>query len=339
MWCLVLTSSFAFFLYIYICRRQYPPKGASPSHDKYGHLYVTNVCSFTTQVCLPADCSSANPFHATGGCKPWTPSAYFGVAVQYWGNQQQCTPGDARALPAAQRCTNALTNETQCCTAACEVLGVADDFDPATAPQWGLIDANDPSAGVNVTFRGVNAAPDDPNSGHCARDTRTGMTTDRYTHMLFTCDENADEPYLYLVEENPESHCHYNFWFNTTLACLDRPDLPVTPDLPSNKLSGGSVFLIIFFVGFVGLYGVGGAVYHHRGHGEVGHPHARQWGALAGLAREGVAYAANGFSHPRTSAGSEYTSGHVGAMARTSYTNAPDPVKHEDNGGTELSNL
>ena len=329
MWCLVLTSSFAFFLYIYICRRQYPPKGASPSHDKYGHLYVTNVCSFTTQVCLPADCSSANPFHATGGCKPWTPSAYFGVAVQYWGNQQQCTPGDARALPAAQRCTNALTNETQCCTAACEVLGVADDFDPATAPQWGLIDANDPSAGVNVTFRGVNAAPDDPNSGHCARDTRTGMTTDRYTHMLFQCDEKAEDAQLVLVEENPESKCHYNVWFKTKQACLKNK---VPGKNGSSGLSGGGVFCIIFFVGFVGVYLIGGAAYHNFQYGTWQVPHARQWGELFALAREGVSYAAHGFSHGSggySNAG-EYTSGHVGGVQATEGSYSAPTAKEGD---------
>ena len=320
---------------------QWPPKNSPATVDRWGHRYVTNVCSFTTTACLPADCSDANPFfHSTPpGCKPWTPIAYYGVAIQYWGNTQQCPPGGATKLPKAQQCQNPLIGEAECCTAACEVLGIAMPDEPAV---WTSIAKSamisvpgpkkgDPSTltsigpGVNVTFKGVNAAPDDPNSGDCARDTRTGMVTDRYTHMLFTCDENAQDAYLHDVWEDETSKCHYNVWFKTAQACESDHE-PDPAGGGGSGLSSGSVFLIVFFVGFVGVYLVGGAAYHNFQYGTWQVPHARQWGEFFQLAREGVSFAARGFSHGGGGGGGDYSSGHVGGVQASDNYAAPAPT-------------
>eukprot|EP00004_Rigifila_ramosa_P007937 TRINITY_DN19122_c0_g1_i1.p2 TRINITY_DN19122_c0_g1~~TRINITY_DN19122_c0_g1_i1.p2 ORF type:complete len:229 (+),score=46.03 TRINITY_DN19122_c0_g1_i1:3-689(+) len=138
---------------------------------------------------------------------------------------------------------------------------------------WGLGTIAEPTwspikDGVRATFSGAECSS---TSGPAV------------SHFDFEC-ATTERPSTSLLVETTATPCEYIIHFPTSLACDLGGD-------ESGGLSGGSIFLIIFFVGTF-LYCAGGVVYNQR-QGVTGIemvPNIQFWRELPGLVKDGCVF-------------------------------------------------
>jgi len=119
-----------------------------------------------------------------------------GVAIQY----------DGPDPPPGQMCTDNLGFPTLC-TRGCEVLGVG-------APQWGLFDNDNPAAGVNATFIGVDAL--DGNT--CPKDF-VGANGERQVTIAVLCPTDGSQTTSVVAREVQGYGCRYEIIVTSPYGC------------------------------------------------------------------------------------------------------------------------
>jgi len=131
--------------------------------------------------------------------------------------------------------------------------------------------------------------------------TRGGINALRITTFHVNCGETPTER-----DPQPlgiETACHedppclyYNWYFTTCNACVypDKCSNTLPSRSSSKALSGGGIFLIIFFVGLF-VYCIAGAAYNYKQHHATGTaliPHRDLWFGLPGLVKDGCIFSA-----------------------------------------------
>lgn len=160
--------------------------------------------------------------------------------------------------------------------------GVMGAYNMSTGqPLWSLIDAKNPEAGVHWVF----------NNGYMYY---SNQTIDYMSVQLqLKCDRTADPALakLTLVQDSPFHD--YTFSLTSWASCPSYP--PPTPFIPgtiNNGLSGGSVFLIVFFC-LLFVYIVGGCIYKTTVMSTTGIescPQIEFWRELPGYVADGWKY-------------------------------------------------
>jgi len=146
-------------------------------------------------------------------------------------------------------------------------------------PYWQLINQNDPHDGVRLVF----------NNGDPCYDLVPPRP--RTVNLNFVCDQNEGIGGNYTVTE--DGVCQYSVFLPTSLGCptiVPPPLPPINP--PKNSLSGGSIFLIVFFVLAV-AYVFAGCVYNRAVIGKVGMeacPQFAFWRTVPTLVGDGCRY-------------------------------------------------
>lgn len=144
-------------------------------------------------------------------------------------------------------------------------------IDTWTPGATSLIDAANPGKGVQVKFTNGDAS---------------GCSTNRATTVQLTCDSSAGS----LVSVTETSTCNYMAVFKTSAAC---PPGFTPGGGPVSGLSGGSIFLIVFFVSSF-LYFSVGCVYKRQKLGvtdwKESIPNYDFWSELPSLCKDGCVY-------------------------------------------------
>lgn len=129
-----------------------------------------------------------------------------------------------------------------------------------------------------------------PAAPRCDIDPKTGEQYRRQVMYHFTCDSSVDDLKVVNVTQDPTNDCSYTMFFRSKRACPT-----IVPANPSGGISGGSVFLIILFVG-AALYVAAGVGYAKLYHNEWSHPHLPLWRQFVGLVRDGFVYTTSFFT-------------------------------------------
>jgi hypothetical protein len=151
----------------------------------------------------------------------------------------------------------------------CQVLG-------DSIKEWNLLNPNDATAGVSVLFIGG--------------DSGGGCTSNRTVEMAFRCEPTIDGQIVSVEELTPD--CDFVINFDSKYGC---PAIAYydNPNPKDEGISGGSIFLIIFFVGGF-VYVVGGIAYNMKAkdkHGMEAFPNHTFWFVqLPGYVRDGIKY-------------------------------------------------
>jgi len=159
-------------------------------------------------------------------------------------------------------------------------------YDASAQAQWDLIDRFRPELGMKFVLSNGDSCSGGP---------------DRVSNIYFDCTPGAPNP-LNVNMTVADVGCAYDFHIATPSACPTSPAPPgptPTPPTPapggSGRLSGGSIFLIIFFVfGFV--YFAGGCIFRRVSYGVGGMeacPNHEFWQSLPGLVSDGAKYVFN----------------------------------------------
>jgi len=160
--------------------------------DDSGHEYKFQVCGMAQQHCLPAN---------------YDPTYNSGVAVQLWGAKPNCTN---------TTCTNPYTNEPECCTQNCAVLGVEH-------PVFKLRDPSDPiNGGLLLEHVGSPPSASDPFS--CPIDPWTGAQYDRKVVYNIACDRQVPILEIDGVYQNETNACWFMIYMRSAYACGCEPD-------------------------------------------------------------------------------------------------------------------
>jgi hypothetical protein len=243
--------------------------------DVQDHTYYAQICGTAAQACLPQN---------------WETEYQYGHVIQTWASAPTCDP----VQPA---CVDPNTGNPTCCTAPCEVVAVQ-------SAQFSLLDANDASAGLQITYIGETPTKDDPNN--CDKDAN-GNYYPRVTQMQFFCDvDQTGYANLYEAGQAADDDCLYTLKFKTALACVDV------------AMSGGWIFVTIVLSVFA-AYAVFGALWGYHKTRTWAFPNAAFWTEANELIFEGVVFAVHGCRKPAKSAmaGSKYagigTDGGVGS--------------------------
>jgi len=115
-----------------------------------------------------------------------------------------------------------------------------------------------------------------------------GNNIARSMEIDFTCQPGAGAGSPTFVTENQVTLKYYFTW-STQFACGSGG---TTTGGPTGGLSGGSIFLIIFFVGIVVYFGAGIAYMRFKNHAEGINmiPNLEFWAALPSLVKDGVMF-------------------------------------------------
>lgn len=246
-----------------------------------GHTYNFKICGVANKGCFPS----------------WKNYANYGVAIQSWGAKIQ-----------GKTCYDKDGNEHDC-TEACEVIGKNQVFDQPIG--WEPIVEGGKVTGAKHLFQSVRDGQDDPNwcgaapgrappplrahtvpsaAPRCDIDPKTGEQYRRQVVYHFTCDKSVDDLKVVNVTQDPNNDCYYTMFFRTKRACPT-----IVAATPAGGISGGSVFLIILFVG-AALYVAAGVGYAKLYHNEWTHPHIPLWRNFIGLVRDGFVYTTSFFT-------------------------------------------
>lgn len=225
-------------------------------NDEKGHTYSAKICGTAAQNCLPAT---------------WHNTYEYGVAVQTWGGPPAACPPktcsqknpDGGSTPA-------------CCTKNCQVLGTGN-------PTWFLTDPSNPQTG-GVTAKYKGAAPSDSDPYWCSFNPATGAQYEREAHFVFQCDPSVSSVNVVKAIQNSSNYCRYKILFGTQYACAATLN---------GGMSGGWVFILILFIGFI-VYVVVGALITYSQERVWAFPNKEFWGNFFGLVSAGVAFVTGG---------------------------------------------
>lgn len=128
-----------------------------------------------------------------------------------WGSAPTCDLTDP-----TKSCQDKETGADVCCTASCQVVGLPETV---STPSVSLINADDISAGIQVSMVGEQPTAGDPNA--CSTwDPSTGQPVLRHTNFIFTCDPSVKGfARVVSVAQDEVNDCLYTFTFATATAC------------------------------------------------------------------------------------------------------------------------
>ena len=134
-------------------------------------------------------------------------------------------------------------------------------WDLSPEPAWALIDPNDNSKGIRLTY--TNGDP---------------CVNTRVVNINFLCASSTGKTFT--IAESQTTQCQYDANFHTPLACL------------GDGLSGAWIFTIIVLVTF-SIYLIGGCALKYRTVGKIGAdtcPNLSFWKELPALVKDGCSY-------------------------------------------------
>ena len=181
-----------------------PISSSDLSLPLHGYNWRLRVCGVHSQACLPVN-TVRRPIYAS--------------ALQMYNT----------SAPNAT-CWNPVLGVNQSCTQNCEPLSEGH-------PIVSLLNASNPSQGLNMTFAGVPAMPEEREG--CGYDPSTGRDQPRTTLFLLLCNASLPVGAAVPVYQDEGPACHYVFTIQSAAACgvvdtvarpFPGPAVPTYPD-------------------------------------------------------------------------------------------------------------
>jgi len=206
--------------------------------------------------------------------------------------QTQSCPDSGGNTYEFQYCTNYICGSSSSSYADCQqdsnqaYHGIG-DWTQATS-QWSFLDPNNPTQGLLLKLTGGTAGGDGCQT----------TNKNRESSVTFQCKAGADGLTMQSCTEDSSMHCNYVLTIPSSIACGSTAPPPPPPGGSDDKhgLSGGSIFLIIFFV-LIPVYIALGCLYQRKKNGTTSMadscPNYEFWSSLPGYIKEGFVFSKN----------------------------------------------